>query len=48
MWIYRWIESRDVYEVGFFTPTGHWEKVESFTYDDGARELVHYLNGGDR
>lgn len=32
--------------VGFYTPTGHWERESTHSSEDKAAERVHWLNGG--
>ena len=46
MYVHRRSEP-GLWTVGYYTPSGDWVAVEDFTSERKARNLVHYLNGGN-
>ena len=37
-----------LYTVGFESASGNFETMDDFSDEQEARDLVHYLNGGDK
>lgn len=56
MWVYRKRDKQeggnqfkcDFWEVGYWTPSGGWERDSEHMSRESAAERVHWLNGGDR
>jgi hypothetical protein len=48
-WVYRKIAEGGSFicEVGYYAPNSLWVSVQTFEEEEHARELVHYLNGGE-
>lgn len=47
MWVYKENKETELYEVGFYTPTGDWMMVVACIHRDHAADYIHYLNGGE-
>jgi hypothetical protein len=46
MWVYMFNKVTWEYEVGFFRSDTAWEVISSSAFEEVARQLVNYLNGG--
>lgn len=45
-WVYRYMDSDNVWTVGFYDPQGKWIPQSDHKSKTSAARSVHYLNGG--